>query len=153
MVSIISILQGEVEDFLKDRIKNRLSLMKLENTIEQTFNEDTLKGYVDKQDKNTYITDFIGLLKENLFDKIIEMLTEVNSKKSEDIRHDIFEIAHTVTDQSEMQIKDIDILLNQVIYSMEYCWVNSLDRNGKFLYSINQKEKIIILSYSIILLQ
>lgn len=146
-MNVLEIIQGGIEDFLKDKfkdqVKDNLFFFKLKNTVKQTFNEDALAGFIEQQDTNTYVVDFISILRNTLFDRIIVMLTEINSKKADDTRKEIYSIAHSVTDQSKEQIQIINILLEQIIFSIEYCWSISLDKDGKFLYRKIQEDNAI----------
>ena len=97
-MNVLEIIQGGIEDFLKDKfkdqVKDNLFFFKLKNTVKQTFNEDALAGFIEQQDTNTYVVDFISILRNTLFDRIIVMLTEINSKKADDTRKEIYSIAH-----------------------------------------------------------
>lgn len=129
----IDMLKSEIENFFSTKIKDWVFVQKLKSTLEETFNSDILCDYVEQQDNNTYIYDFINLLHGEIFEMIMEMLTETNEKRYLMIKKNIYELAYSVTDYSKIQIQNIQVLLNQAIYSIEYCWENSLDFNSKFV--------------------
>lgn len=132
-MEIDKIIVDEIEEFLKSYVKDKIFLKKLKKTIQQTFNAEELKNYVEQQDNNTYIIDFIDLLHKELFGKIINMLCAVDANKTKKIRNSIYEESYEVTDGSEIQNKNIKVLLDKVIYSIEYCWNNSLNRDDRYL--------------------
>lgn len=132
-MEIQNIIVGEIEDFLKSYIKDKFFLKRLRNTIQQTFNVKELENYIEQQDNNTYIVDFIEMLNKDLFNKIINMLCEVDTNRAKEIRSSIYKESYEVTDSSEIQNRNIRLLLDKVIYSIEYCWNNSLNRDERYL--------------------
>lgn len=132
-MNIRSLLEGKIESYLSEKIQDEISLYKLKNTIRETFNMDRLAGYVEQQDNNTYVIDFIKLLNRDLFDEIIDMLTEVDEKKAKQREEELYQKVYSITDGSDAQIQNINRLMGQVIFSIEYCWKNSLGRDEKFL--------------------